>query len=80
MRLRDVERNSDRLAPVCDWADRWLIQPFAGIDRLRGQIAAALALQRRWSRGKALLRDSLSNVHEESNVGDSGFLLCGTKR
>lgn len=225
MRLRDVKRNYNRLAPVYDWADRWFIQPLAGIDQLRRQTVDALGLQpgdtvldigcgtglnlpllvdavgptgrvigldysdgmleqarrrvvqqgwrnvelmqgdaaeldlpvsfdgvmstwalgivedlpvaleratalvkpggrlavldlhrtrarsglrrhlvdpvvhcvlrwsgvdstqdlddrrmqRRWSSGKALLRDRLANVHEESNVGDSGFLLCGTK-
>ena len=46
MRLRTVSRNYDRLAPVYDLADRWLIQPFVGMQDLRGATVDALELAR----------------------------------
>ena len=46
MRLRTVSRNYDRLAPVYDLADRWLIQPFVGMQDLRGATVRALGLAR----------------------------------
>ena len=36
-------------------------------------------LQRRWAAGKAQLEALLVDVHQETNVGDSGFLLYGAK-
>ncbi|MCB9662792.1 MAG: methyltransferase domain-containing protein [Alphaproteobacteria bacterium] len=45
MRLADVKRNYDRLAPIYDWADRWLVQPFAGIGQLRIATVERLQLE-----------------------------------
>jgi ubiquinone/menaquinone biosynthesis C-methylase UbiE len=35
------------------------------------------ALQRRWGRGRELLRDRLTSVHEETYLGGGGFILAG---
>lgn len=44
MRLRDVQRNYDRLASTYDFWDRWLSQPIAGIRELRAMTVRSLAL------------------------------------
>lgn len=44
MRLDDVRHNYDRLAPVYDLADRCLVEPFAGMSRLRRETVDALDL------------------------------------
>ncbi len=44
MKLPEVSRNYDRLAPFYDFWDRWLSQPIAGMDALREQTVARLDL------------------------------------
>jgi ubiquinone/menaquinone biosynthesis C-methylase UbiE len=45
MKLEDVSRNYDRLAPFYDFWDRWLSQPIAGMDALREQTVGRLDLR-----------------------------------
>lgn len=45
MKLADVQRNYDRLAGSYDFWDRWLSEPFAGIDELRARTVSKLALK-----------------------------------
>lgn len=45
MRLEEVQRNYDRLAPFYDFWDRWLSQPIASMDDLRIQTVERLALR-----------------------------------